>query len=181
MKKIIILLMALALSVGCSNTTAPESSNTATAPVIKSGMGIKGTMTSREAGEQAGALDTTVVTCGATFAEDGTILSVSWDTMEGKGAFDATGKLPNEIKPDILSKKEQGDAYGMKVASPIGKEWFEQIEALESYAVGKNVADVIATPVTASGAPDTEDLKSSCTISIGDFIETLNEAHATSK
>ena len=36
----------------------------------------------------------------------------------------------------------------MKPASAIGKEWYEQIAALEAYAVGKTPADVAGMKVT---------------------------------
>ena len=40
------------------------------------------------------------------------------------------------------SKKTLGDAYAMRNASPIKKEWFEQIAALETFAVGKTAAEI---------------------------------------
>ena len=42
----------------------------------------------------------------------------------------------------IASKKELGDDYAMKPASPIEKEWFEQAAAFEDYLVGKTVSEI---------------------------------------
>ena len=73
----------------------------------------------------------------------------------------------------------------MKPASAIGKEWYEQIDALEKYSVGKTPADVTGMKVIEANGhtnvPDVEDLKSSCTMSCGDFFETLTKAAANAK
>ncbi len=52
--------------------------------------------------------------------------------------------LKTETNGDVKSKWELLDGYGMKVASPIEKEWYEQAEAFENWAVGKTVAEVKA-------------------------------------
>ena len=81
------------------------------------------------------------------------------------------------------SKKEKGDDYGMRSSSEIGKELFEQVEALEEYSIGKTVADVLATPTEKkddhhTAVPTDEDLKTSVTISIGDYLAALEKAAA---
>ncbi len=43
----------------------------------------------------------------------------------------------------ITTKKTLGEDYGMRIASPISKEWFEQVEALESAIVEKQKLDFI--------------------------------------
>lgn len=43
---------------------------------------------------------------------------------------------------DYKSKWELGDLYGMKSASAIGKEWYEQMGAYQSWLVGKTLNDV---------------------------------------
>lgn len=47
-------------------------------------------------------------------------------------------------KNGITSKKDLGDAYAMKPASPIEKEWDEQCEAIETAATGKTVEEIKA-------------------------------------
>lgn len=65
------------------------------------------------------------------------------------------------------SKKELGASYNMKAASSIGKEWNEQIEALEKYIV-KNGIDKIE--LTDEGKPKNEDVLTGCTMAIDNVL-----------
>ena len=56
--------------------------------------------------------------------------------------FDASGALVGYMGGNVQSKKELGDAYGMKAYSGIGKEWYEQIEYLENWLKGKKISDL---------------------------------------
>ena len=83
-------------------------------------------------------------------------------------------------------KKALGADYGMVVASPIGKEWFEQAEALEQWMIGKTVEEVLAMPVYAKDdshptIPDVEELKSSCTMNVGGYLEAVKGAAEAAK
>ena len=63
--------------------------------------------------------------------------------MQSKIYFDGNGQLVNKDSySEIRSKRELGNEYGMKAASGIGKEWFEQINSLENWLVGKNIAEI---------------------------------------
>jgi hypothetical protein len=78
-------------------------------------------------------------------------------------------------------KKTLGEGYGMRGASPIGKEWFEQIAALEQWMIGKTIDEVMAMPVYAkddnhTSVPDVEDLKTSVTIDVGASLEAVKGA-----
>ena len=58
----------------------------------------------------------------------------------------------------------------------------EQIAALEEYAMGKTAAEFIATPTKAkdehhTAVPDVEDLASTCTMDIGDFLASAQKAY----
>ena len=44
----------------------------------------------------------------------------------------------------VISKKTLGDAYNMKPASPVGKEWWEQAAIIEAAAIGKTSAEIAA-------------------------------------
>ena len=110
--------------------------------------------------------DTLVTVCALTLDGDGKIASVRWDAAEGKGA---------------PSKKQQGSGYGMGAASPIGREWDQQVAALEEYAVGKTPEQVTTMALTDYGAPAVEQLTSSCTIAVGDFLKSLEQAVKAAK
>jgi len=68
----------------------------------------------------------------------------------------------------------------MKGASPIGKEWFEQAKAFADYITGKKVADVSGIALDGGKATD-EDLTSSVTVTITDFIGAVERAAAAAK
>ena len=88
-----------------------------------------------------GAVSTTLV--AAVFDENGQIVRISIDEVESNIGFDNAGQLANFTPGEVKSKKELGDAYGMKAASGIGKEWYQQIESLEKWLEGKKVNTVI--------------------------------------
>jgi hypothetical protein len=61
------------------------------------------------------------------------------------------------------TKRGKGDAYGMKAASSIKKEWYEQADAFDSYAVGKTAAELAKLSVGGDGKTDAV---SGCTMAI---------------
>ena len=75
----------------------------------------------------------------------------------------------------------------MKGATSIGKEWYEQAEALEAWCIGKTVEEVVSMPTYDKGdghhtqVPDDVDLKSGCTIDVGNFLQALKKAADNAK
>ena len=115
-----------------------------------------------------------------------TIVGISFDVVQTKVNFDATGAITTDLATKFKTKKELKEDYNMKVASPIGKEWYEQIDALEKYAMGKTAEEFVATPTKAkdehhTAVPDVEDLASSCTMDIGSFLAAAEKAVANAK
>lgn len=76
------------------------------------------------------------------------------------------------------TKKELGDDYNMKQASPIKKEWDEQVAYFEKY-VEKNGIDKIK--VNGDGKAENEDVKSGCTIAVDGFIKAIKDAQKNAK
>ena len=64
----------------------------------------------------------------------------------------------------------------MKEASPIGKEWNEQIASFEQYVIGKTVEEVNGIKTDNQGYAEENDLTSSVTISISDFQAAITKA-----
>ena len=62
----------------------------------------------------------------------------------------------NELHYMGQNKKELGDAYGMKMASSVGKEWYEQAKAIEDALVKRGPASIKTTEqgsvISVSGA-----------------------------
>ena len=60
-------------------------------------------------------------------------------------------------------------------------EWYQQAAALEEYCIGKTAAEVAGMPLGENShgyntAPAVEELKTTCTISVTDFLAALAKA-----
>ena len=136
--------------------------------------------------EKAGLVQANISSCALTIDNNGTIVAVVFDTAQSKVNFDAAGAITTDLSAGVQTKKELGDSYGLKAASGIGKEWYEQIAALEKWMTGKTVDEVLGMKVYEKDAdhprvPDEEDLKSSVTISIGPQLDALKKAYDSIK
>jgi hypothetical protein len=107
---------------------------------------------------------------------DGVITSAIIDGSQAKVTFDAAGKLIVDVAAEFITKNELGDDYGMKMASGIGKEWYEQAAAFAAFATGKTIDDVKGVSMDAEGVVTDEELAASVTVHVGDFIKCLEMA-----
>ncbi len=105
-----------------------------------------------------------------TINSEGVIVDCKIDAIQCKTEFDAAGALVTEIGAQNLSKMELGDDYAMRAASGIGAEWFEQVEALEQYCIGKTPAEVQGIALDDAGKATDADLIAGITMPLGDFI-----------
>ncbi len=106
-----------------------------------------------------------------TINSEGVIVDCKIDAIQCKTNFDAAGQLVTEIGAQNLSKMELGDDYAMRSASGIGAEWFEQVEALENYCIGKTPAEVAGIALDDSGKATDADLIAGITMPLADFID----------
>jgi hypothetical protein len=95
--------------------------------------------------------------------------------VQSKVNFDAAGQLKTDVAVAPQTKVELKEAYGMKKASKIGKEWYEQITALEDWMVGKTIDQVMGMKV-ADGYAAEADLTSSVTMHVSDFLNAVKKA-----
>ena len=142
---------------------------------VKTGFAVSASISAESAGEKDGSSTTDVSLVAVTVTEEGVIESCKIDAIQGKVAFSADGKVTSEAG-EVLTKKELGDDYGMRVASPIGKEWDEQVEAIEAYAVGKTVEELKTMAIDEAGVVKDADLASGATIYMGSFIWAIEAA-----
>ncbi len=91
---------------------------------------------------------------------------VSVDLMVTEGIFTA-------ISGSISTKREQKDAYGMKAASPSGKEWYQHAAAFDGYAKGKKASSLATLSLNDEGRTDAI---SGCTIKLSGLLETTVKA-----
>lgn len=131
---------------------------------------------SKDAGDEDGLAEAYSYFTAATFNADGKITSSIIDASQTDVTFSKEGKITSDINAAYQTKNEMGNAYGMKQASAIGKEWNEQASAFAKYVVGKTMDEVKGIAIDDKGAPTGDDLKASVTVHITDFTTTLEKA-----
>jgi len=185
MKKILIislaLVMVIALAAGCGGGKVEVVGETRTGlgTYIKIGSSTSATVNDDDEAVN-GRAQTDVVIAAVTIDEEDKIISVTIDTAQVRIAFDGEGQLQSDLTADLKTKAELGEAYNMKPRSDIGKEWDEQIVALEEWMIGKTITEVKAIQL-ADGRPSGSDLVTSVTILVGDYIKAVEKAVANAK
>ena len=158
------------------NNTPDTETNTG-APV-KTGLSMVVNVSKSEdpSAEGDGSAQANISLVAVTVGDDGVIDDCVIDAIQSKIGFNTAGQLTTDPATTFASKNELGEAYGLKKASSIGKEWNEQAAAMAEYAVGKTVEELKGIAVNENGAPAEADLAASVTLSIGDFIAGIEDA-----
>ena len=101
-------------------------------------------------------------------------------------ALDAEGKIVAadievaQIYGEVTdTKTELKEGYGMKGASPIGKEWYEQAAAFETFVNGKTLAEVSGLETKEHNGHQVAvdaDLYAGCTMDISAFTQAAGKA-----
>ncbi|MGC4019850.1 MAG: hypothetical protein QM793_11910 [Muricomes sp.] len=112
---------------------------------------------------------------------DGKITSCYVDASQGDVKFDKAGAITSDLTAAIQTKQELGDKYGMKKASAIGKEWFEQADAFAKYVTGKTADEVGGIAVSDEGLASDSDLISSVTVHVSPLIGVVEKATQNAK
>ena len=122
--------------------------------------------------EGTGKVDVTVA--AVTVDANGKIAHCELDTMSNSVKFTLDGKaIAND---EFKTKYELGEGYNMVAYGGAQKEWFEQADAFETIAVGKNLDEVKA--LVAEGDKGTDEvIKAGCTIQIGEFVGAIEKAY----
>lgn len=181
MKKVI----ALALTAVMALSMAACGGETKTSDVTyKTGMGVVVSPSLTDAtAEKDGKVQMNTTMCVATFDAEGKVVSVSFDVAQQALAVKADGTTGDASAVDLRTKIEKEGDYGMAGASPIGKELFEQVNALEDWCVGKTIDEIVGMPVTVVGTHSDvttdADLSAVCTISLTDYLAAIKEASDT--
>lgn len=167
MKKIALILLTCLLLAGCSGQNGT------------SGIGISATLTKSDSAgeEQDGKAVSDVVVAAVTLDNKGKISKLSFDAIQTRVEFDAQGQILSDLEQDILSKKEMGADYGLKKSSSLGKEWDEQITVFENWAVGKDVATVLAM----TDPSQDETLSTQVDLDLTPFLNALEKAAQNAK
>lgn len=147
----------------------------------KLGLGVTTNIAkSTDAGDEDGLIQVYSTYAAVTFDSASKITSCMIDASQNNVNFTKAGKITTDLAAALKTKVELGDDYGMKKASSIQKEWFEQAAAFASYVVGKTTAEVKGIAVT-EGKATGADLKATVTVTIGDFMAAIEKAGANAK
>ncbi|MBW9212944.1 MULTISPECIES: hypothetical protein [Terrabacteria group] len=173
MKKVLTAVISVALLAGCSSTAnkKPEVKK------LKVGIGSVSNLKPKELKDNQGSVQfsTTI----ATVALEGDVIKyLNFDVAQNTSTFDGTGKFTSN-HTETPTKKEKKDGYGMKKASKIGKEWYEQAESLEKWAIGKKVSDFknMKAKKDDHGTKVAEtDLQTGVTVRVDDFLASFDKA-----
>lgn len=102
---------------------------------------------------------------------DKKVVATAIDTVAFEVSFDTKGATADETKV-IDSKREKGDNYGMKAYGGAAKEWYEQVDALETLCVGKTADEITALAVEdGKGVADVQ--SAGCTITIANIVKAV--------
>lgn len=126
-------------------------------------------------GEGAAQADTTYA--AVSYGKDGKITSVRVNATQAKFSTAEDGTVA-VVGDGITPKMEQGEAYSMRAASPIGKEWNEQAAAFETYAVGKTAAEIAGMALDTANHNGPVDIAASCTMDVRAFMDAIGRAMA---
>lgn len=105
-----------------------------------------------------------------------TITSCILDGLQAKVSFDASGAITSDLKAELLTKNQLGEAYGMKAFAGSKYEWNEQAATFAKYVTGKTISDVAGIAVNEHTTPTGADLASSVTIAVGGFQTLIAKA-----
>ena len=182
-------LLALTLLAGCAGTPVVYyrdcdcSGQEQTAPGqtdmpevqgdVTTGLAIVGSVADSKDGEVS--YDVTVA--AVTLDTDGVITDCIIDSVGAKVTFDANGVITSDVTAPVATKNELGDSYGMKEKGGAKYEWYEQVNALADYAIGKTVEQLKKGAVDENGkAPAGTDLASTATIYLGGYVSAIEKA-----
>lgn len=133
---------------------------------------------SKDAAADADGLAQTYATVAAVTMNGDVITSCYIDAVQAKVNFDTAGVITTDLTAAQPSKNQLGDDYGMRKASSIGKEWYEQAAAFCTYVTGKTLDQVAGIAVNEKGAAADADLAASVTLSLGEFQTLIAKAGA---
>lgn len=185
MKKLLSVLLVMLLLVGCGSGKDSDKDGDTPNPTegatYKIGTAVLSTEKGTDAGEEDGAFE--VNTYFAHVVLDGDkLVDVYIDVAQNKINFNAEDALTGfSAAGGKGTKKELGDDYNMKTYGNAVAEWYEQMESLENWMIGKTVQEVLDMPTYAKDdahpeVPEVEDLKSSVTITVEKYKEVVKMA-----
>ena len=152
---------------------AKDSAATA-ADVLKVTAATEQTCTDATADKDGSNKVSTTVFAAAVNAE-GKVVVASSDCVEVAFTFNTSGASTLDTTKAVLSKKEQGDSYGMKNPNyGSAREWYDHAAAFDAACVGKTATEIAA--LQAADGKGVADLQSAgCTIYVTGFVKAASK------
>ena len=155
-----------AITKACSNAKALGAAKGDTAALGVEAVNGSSDVTATDDKDVNAQVDVSIV--ALTTDTDGRVTSAVADMAEPALTVVADGSV---TAPDLIKTKlEQGDEYGMRSASALGKEWYEHSEGFCDTLKGKTRAEI------AGLSGDDADLKALCTIDVADLQKAALDA-----
>ena len=159
---------------------------------VKVGLGVKATIGSSKDysvvdGKETLPLAQSDITMSAVALNaDGKVVGAIVDTAQVKIALDKDGIVTTDRTAELKTKHELKEEYGMIKASPIKREWFEQMIDFQAWMIGKTPEEITGLPTKELNAdhptvPDLPELNATVTMDVGDYVETTTEAMANAR
>lgn len=106
-----------------------------------------------------------------TVGEGDRITGCITDTLQAKLTV-AEGVF-STLSGGIQTKRQMGNGYGMKAASAIDREWYEQANAFDTFAVGKTAEELAGTKLNSEGKTDAI---TGCTVAVTGMLKNAVKA-----
>ena len=149
---------------GTTEAKQEDNHNISITEGLKTGLAMSVSVdSSKDAGEEDGLVQADISVAAVTVDAEGRVVECVIDGAQGNVNFNKEGKITTDLASEIKTKQELGDAYGMKKASSIQKEWYEQADGFAAYCVGKTAEEISAIQ------EGDADLTASCTMHPGNF------------
>jgi len=127
---------------------------------IRTGLGVVtsvGSSRSATGGNEGLAqVDSTLV--AITLDEHGIITRATFDVAQTRIGFNAQGQITTDLSAPVQTKGELADAYNMRRASGIDREYNEQMASMEVWAIGQTPARFMSMALD-GGRPAEVDLE----------------------
>ncbi|MCL2839225.1 MAG: hypothetical protein FWE05_00500 [Defluviitaleaceae bacterium] len=116
-----------------------------------------------------------------TLDENNIIIAAAIDSTMTRVNFDLEGQIHSDLSAFPPTRMELGDAYGMRRASPIAREWNEQMNDFADWMVGRTPLEVLNMQLTEDHRPAEPDLIASVTIVVSDVLASVERAASNAK
>ncbi len=178
MKKVIVLALVLVLALavaGCDNGAGSDGDLRLGKGIITT-IGSSQDLTENNDGDMVGRAQVDSVIAAVMIDEDGKVVSVLIDTAQTRVMFNEDGEITSDLTAQYPTKKELGEDYNMIRASGIGREWDEQIEAIEEWMIGKTASEISDMPMDDDGYPTDVDLTTRATMRVDSYVAAVLKA-----